>query len=58
MWRCMNLVRTNVRLEIFASIFRVERICKVGTMLEITSSLNLGMKNTNYMRKGTGMWAT
>jgi hypothetical protein len=39
MLHCVDLVRTNVLVERIASIIRVTRIGKLGTMLAVTSNV-------------------
>jgi hypothetical protein len=41
MWRLVGLARTDVSEECVASIFKVERISKLGTASEVTSRLLL-----------------
>jgi hypothetical protein len=44
----VGLVRTDVSEVCVASIFRVGRICELGTVLAVTIRQR---RNTNYMRK-------
>jgi hypothetical protein len=44
----MPIVRTDVSDEFSASIFRVTRICGLGTKLAVTSNRNTLRRNTKY----------
>jgi acyl-ACP thioesterase len=47
----MDLVRTDVSEERIASIFRVKRISKLGTMLAVTSNCTMLQRINHYKRK-------